>query len=325
MNNRRSIVCAVASLLGLPSAWLPLKAASKELAQMSEPGFTVPPLATDCHVHIFDPEHFPYAAHRRYTPPPATVDDLLRMHDILGLQRAVLVQPSVYGTDNACLLTALRRLGSRARGVAVIDSSFTRAQLEDLLAHGVRGVRINLEVAKDVDPAKAANRLSDAAERLAGLPLLIQVYAALPVIAACAPVIKSLRQRILIDHFGLAKGAAGVQQPGFDELLSLVRLPHVFMKLSGPYQVSTQSPGYADIAPIATALATAAADRVVWGSDWPHTGGTHRPADYKHTDLEPFRPEDDGRNLGLIKDWLPAEAARQKLLVANPAALFGFS
>ena len=297
---------------------------AQERQTVSDPGFKLPPNATDCHSHIFDPENFPYAAGRRYTPPPATVVDLLRMHDRFGLQREVLVQPSVYGTDNSCLLAALRQLGTRACGVAVIDRNFSRSRLDDMVSSGIKGVRINLEVSKNADPALAVEKLQETADQITGSGLMILMYAQLPVILACAPTVRSLKQRVLIDHFGLAKAVGGVTQPGFSDLLGLMASPNVYMKMSGPYQVSDKGPAYDDIAPIARAMLATAPDRVVWGSDWPHTGGSNRPADYKATDLEPFRVEDDGRDIGLIKDWAPDSRLRQKLLVDNPAQLFGF-
>lgn len=284
----------------------------------------VPPQATDCHAHIFDPLRFPYAAARRYTPPPARVADLRTLHARLGVSRVVLVQPSVYGTDNACLLDALAHFGAQARGIAVIDETFSRQQLADLHAAGVRGVRINLEASKQVDVSLAVRRLRTTAETLDDSPLIIQLYAALPVLAACGSIIATLRQQVLIDHFGLAKAARGPEQEGFDALLDLIALPRVWMKLSGPYQISDLGPAYSDIEPVARALLEAAPSRVVWGSDWPHTGGTHRPATYRPTDLEPFRQEDDVRNLELLRQWAPDPAVRQFLLVDNPANLFGW-
>lgn len=292
---------------------------------LTAPGFKMPADATDCHVHIFDPERFPYSAARRYTPPPADVDDLLRLHDRLGIQRAVLVQPSVYGTDNDCLLAALKRLGPRARGIAVIDRTFSRDRIESLVDGGVRGVRLNLEVSKSADASAAIELLQATADRLSGSGLLIQVYAAMRILLACAPTIRSLHHRVLIDHFGLARAAGGTAQEGFAELMALMASPNVYMKLSGPYQISTQAPHYADTAPIAQAMLGASPNRVVWGSDWPHTGGANRPADYKPTDIEPFRTEDDGRNLALVAQWAPDAAQRARLLALNPAQLFGFN
>jgi len=319
--NRRSLIAAI----GASTAWTmtsPLLA--KETNPMASKRGVAPPHATDCHAHIFDPTRFPYSSARRYTPPPATVPELLRMHDSIGIERVVLVQPSVYGTNNECLLDALKQLGERARGVAVINSTFSRTQLEDMHGAGVRGVRINLEVSKDSDTSDALRRLRATVDTLGDAPMLIQVYAALPVILACGPMLRGMRQQVLIDHFGLAKTNQGTGNQDFAALLDLMKSPNVWMKLSGPYQISDATPAYADIAPIAKALISASPRRVVWGSDWPHTGGSNRPADYKPTDLEPFRKEDDQRNFGLVWDWTAQAAMRHRLLVDNPERLYGF-
>ena len=291
---------------------------------MFEPVFEPPPGACDCHAHVFDPARFRYADARRYTPAPATVDDLMRLHDSLGLERVVLVQPSVYGTDNSCMLAALRRLGGRARGVAVIDRSITKGRLLDWYAQGVRGVRINLAVEKNTNASDAIHRLNETVESLGSTPMLIQILAELPTVIACSSTLRALEQRILIDHFGLAKIVDGCVENGFGALLDLVASPNVWMKLSGPYQISGQSTGYADVAPVAQTFIAAAPDRVVWGSDWPHTGGTNRLANYEATEVEPFRDEDDGHNLSLLTDWAPEPAALGRLLAGNPERLFGF-
>lgn len=292
---------------------------------MSSDKRSAPARSADCHVHIFDPERFPYSTRRRYTPPPATVSQLQEMHASLGIDRAVLVQPSVYGTNNHCMLEALTRLGDRARGIAVVDETFGRAQLDDLYAAGVRGVRINLEVSKSADATEALRRLAATAEILGDAPFLIQVYAAMPVILACAPTLRTLQQQVLIDHFGLAKAAHGTDQAGFSELLELLSCSNIWMKLSGPYQISDATPSYDDVAPIAKAMIAASPNRVVWGSDWPHTGGSARPGNYRPTELEPFRKEDDADNFQLVSDWASEEDVRHRLLVDNPARLFGFS
>ncbi|SOD30648.1 Predicted metal-dependent hydrolase, TIM-barrel fold [Variovorax sp. YR752] len=283
-----------------------------------------PARSTDCHVHVFDPGRFPYAAARRYTPPPATVSQLKEMHASLGIDQVVLVQPSVYGTNNDCMLDALKRLGDRARGVAVIDQTFGRDQLDDMFAAGVRGIRMNIEVSKGADATDALRRLSATAEALGGSPLLIQVYAAMPVLLACAPTLRTLHHTVLIDHFGLARTGSDPEKAGFSALLELIASPNIWMKLSGPYQISSASPDYADVTAIAKAMIATSPDRIVWGSDWPHTGGSARPANYRSTDLEPFRTEDDLRNFGLVGKWAPEESLRHRVLVDNPARLFGF-
>jgi 2-pyrone-4,6-dicarboxylate lactonase len=285
-------------------------------------GFELPENTSDCHVHVFDPDHFAYAADRRYTPPAATVDDLVDLHGRLGIERAVLVQPSVYGADNRCLLAALDRLGDRARGVAVIGDRVNVAELNAMHARGVRGVRLNLQVARQSDAASIRSLIVQTSQQLRSLPWIIQIYASLPVIVAVADTLATLPQRVLLDHFGMAKAVEGTSQDGFAELLALLSHPNIHIKLSGPYQISLQGPAYLNVAPIAHSLFSAAASRAVWGSDWPHPGGAQRPVDTRPGDIELFRPEDDARNLGLIADWLPDADQRRQLLVENPGRLF---
>ncbi|MEC5406443.1 amidohydrolase family protein [Paraburkholderia sp. MPAMCS5] len=324
MVDRRQMLVATGAALGATSLFGIGKVMGKELGHMSPIGFTVPAGVVDSHCHIFNPEKFAYSPKRKYTPPPATVQDLQRFHAALHVHRTVLVQPSVYGTDNACLVDALGQLGKDARGIAVIDKSFSGQQLDDLAGAGVVGVRINLEVGKDRDFNSAIMRFEQTVETLRGKPLIVQVYAALPVLADLAQRIQIQPHPVVIDHFGLAKAADGPEQAGMSALIGMMQSRKVFVKLSGPYQISLQKPGYADTAAIGSTLVQAAPDQVIWGSDWPHTGGSERPANAKPTDIEAFRSEDEGRNFALVKSWAPQAAQRHKLLVENATSLFGF-
>jgi predicted TIM-barrel fold metal-dependent hydrolase len=298
---------------------------SKSLGHMSPISFRVPEGTTDCHCHIFDPERFPYSPKRRYTPPPATVSDLRRFHEAMGVERTVLVQPSVYGTDNACLAASLKQLGANARGIAVINKSFSEQQIDDLMGAGVRGVRINLEVGKDRNSEEAYRRLMETVDTLRGRPAVIQIFAALEVIDSLAPRNQAQPHQVVLDHFGFAKAAKGPRQEGFSSLAGLMSSGKVFVKLSAPYRISKLKPGYPDTKSIGRALVEAAPNQVVWATDWPHTGTTERPSDARLTDIEPFREEDDGANFSLVKYWASNQLAREKLLVDNPASLFGFS
>jgi predicted TIM-barrel fold metal-dependent hydrolase len=241
-------------------------------------GFEVPSGACDCHVHVFEPGRFPYSASRRYTPGQASVDDLLALQRTLGLTRIVLVQPSVYGVDHACMLDALRRLGTRAKGVGVIDEAMAPSAILELDRAGIRGASINLEVARQRDPADAARRLRKVADRIPP-HWHMQIYTALPVIAALKEEIAGLPMPAVIDHFGLARAEGGPGQPGFEDLLTLVSSGRTYVKLSAPYLISKRSPNYDDVAGVARALVKACPDRVLWGSNWPHTGGANRRPD----------------------------------------------
>jgi len=281
--------------------------------------FDVPRGACDCHVHVFDPAHFPYDSGRIYTPPEASIDDLRNLQSALHVHRVVVVAPSVYGIDNSCTINAVRRLGARARGVVVIDKSITAAELDDIAAVGVRGVRLNLETAGDTDAVTAKRTLNAIAEQLRGRDWHIQFDTRLSVIAALKHDIAALPFPVIISHFGRARAALGPSQPGFDDLLGLVKSGRVYVKISAPYRTSDKSPDFTDAAPLAQALVAANPDRVLWGSNWPHPGRGPTP-----TAIAPPYPNDDGCVFNLLPKWVSDSAIRQKILVDNPARLYGF-
>jgi predicted TIM-barrel fold metal-dependent hydrolase len=290
------------------------------------PAFEFPAGACDSHVHVFGPfDRFPLWAGRRYTPGPASVENLLALQRALRLSRVVVVQASPQGTDNACLVDALQRLpdgGSQARGVAVVDEKTTDAELKAMHRAGVRGVRVNLESQGEHDPAAAGRQLREAAARAAPLGWHVQTYTTLPVLASVADTIRALSVPLVIDHFGRPAAARGPAEPGFDVLLSLVGSGRVYVKLSAGYRISDH-PDWADVAPIARALVDANPDRIVWGTDWPHPGagqGGVRTADV----VEPFFPIDDGRALNRLREWIADPLRLRRILVDNPARLYDF-
>ncbi len=281
--------------------------------------FDIPRGACDCHVHIFDPVHFPYFSGRLYSPPEASIDDLRSLQSALHFERVVVVTPSVYGIDNACTVNAVRELGARARGVAVIDKSVSAAMLDELAGAGMRGVRLNLETAGENDPAAAKRILAATAAQLTGRNWHIQINTHLAVISALKSDIMGLPMPVIFDHFGGAKAAPGPGQPGFADLLDLVKSGHAYVKISAAYRTSDKTPDFPDTAPLAQALVAANPDRVVWGSNWPHPGRGPSP-----TALAPPYPNDDGRVLNLLPTWVADAAVRKKILVDNPARLYGF-
>jgi predicted TIM-barrel fold metal-dependent hydrolase len=299
------------------------------LAAASQPStpvrFTVPPGACDCHTHVFgNPQRFPYAATRTYTPESASVDEMRALHRALHMDRVVIVQPSVYGTDNACTLDAIRALGPRARGVAVIDEQTTDAALDALKQGGIRGVRINLLTSGERDPGVARRRFDAAVGRVRGARWHVQIYTELPIAVALGDRIAASPVPVVFDHFAGAQAALGTTQPGFDALLDLVRGGHVYVKISGAYRSSTRAPDFADVAPLARALIAANRARIVWGSDWPHPDSSRLPG-RAVTDIAPLLQIDDGRVLNQLEAWAPDAADRAAILVANPAALYGFA
>ena len=280
---------------------------------------------TDCHIHIIGPpERYPMNPARVYTPGQASVADLQAMRARTGIARNVLVQPSFYGTDNRCMLDALAELGDSARGVAVVDPHIPDQALRDLHAGGVRGLRLNLETGGDRDAQGAGARIAALAPRLPALGWHVQIYAALSVIAAAAQTIADSPVPVVIDHFGLAKADGGVGQPGFSALVELVRGGRAYVKLSAPHRISSAGPDHADAAPLARALIEAGPERMLWGSDWPHTVRTpgQNPSPLE---VHPFLAVDDVRDLAAVRGWTGDEALARAILVDNPTRLYGFT
>jgi predicted TIM-barrel fold metal-dependent hydrolase len=257
---------------------------------------------------------------RAYTPPEASLAELLAMRRRLGISRNVLIQPSFYGTDNRCMLDAMVELGDTARGVAVVASDIAETELAKLDAQGVRGIRMNLATKESRDLKAAAATLDEMAKRIDHLGWHIQIYAALPVIAALADRIATLPVDAVIDHFGMAQAKDGVGQPGFAALLDMVRSRKAYVKLSALYRIS-QISGYFDVAPIARALIAAGPDRLLWGSDWPHTD---RVPGRAALELHPFRSIDDSFALGLLSEWCGDKDVARMILVETPARLYRF-
>jgi predicted TIM-barrel fold metal-dependent hydrolase len=287
--------------------------------------FDVPAGACDTHVHVIpDPAKFPFWSGRVYTPPVDTAEDLLALQKALHLDRVVIVTPSVYGTDNSATLDGIKQLGQeRARGVAVIGPQTSAADLDAMHKGGIRGIRVNLEQAGVADPAVATQRLDEAVNRLAGIPWHLQIYARLTLVAALKDRFAALPMPVVFDHFAGAQAARGVSQPGFDAVVDLVRSGKAYVKISGAYRASSQVPDYAEVAPFARALIEANVDRIVWGTDWPHPDSRILP-DRRATDIAPALPVDDGRLLNLLAEWAPDPAMRRRILVDNPARLYGY-
>ncbi len=284
--------------------------------------FRVPSGACDCHTHVFgDPARFPFFAGRTYTPEAASVAEMRKLHRALHATRVVIVQPSVYGTDNACTLDGIRQLAPNARGVAVIDERTTDAMLDEMHDTGVRGIRINLATVGQNDPEIGRRRLVAAIERVRARGWHVQMYTQLPVIAALQHEVAASPVPIVFDHFGGAQAAGGIAQPGFDVLLDLVRRGRAYVKVSAPYRGSTSAPDYADMAPLAKALIAANAQRILWGTDWPHpdTAPGRQPGE-----VSPLRQIDDGRVFNQFAVWVPDASTRKTILVDNPASLYGF-
>lgn len=287
------------------------------------PSFHVPERACDCHTHVFGPpDRYPFSPDRRYMPGRAEVGDLLTLHRGLGIARVVIVQPSPYGTDNRCTIDALRRIGASSRGVAVIGQAVTDRELSAMHEAGVRGVRLNFETLGVHAPRLIAQQLQWTRDRVASLGWHVQMFIGAAILAQLGEEIRRLEIPVVVDHFGGARAELGMKQPGLDVLLDLVRDGLVWVKLSAAQRVSS-APDCADAAELARAFIGANPGRVVWGSDWPHPGRPPGVAPKAH-EPEAFMPVNDGRALNRLAEWVDDAGMLRRILVDNPARLYGF-
>lgn len=283
-------------------------------AGTNRPSLLLPPLACDSHMHIFDARFAP-SPHWPRTPPHAPVAAYRQLQQRLGTSRTVVVTPSTYGTDNACTLDALDQLGDSACGVAVVDAVVDGTELSRLAARRVRGLRVNF-----VSPQSWGTTTPEMLATLAGKVARhadcggwhIQVFAHPEQIVALEPVLRALPVPLVIDHLGRIDPAEGLSAPAWGTLQRLLDGGNTWVKLSGAYMRSTvQGPSYADTLPLGRALVQAAPERLVWGSDWPHT--TEQPGTVNDADL-----------VDLLQAWAGTDAAMDRILVDNPARLYGF-
>ena len=300
----------------------------ESLAKAAQPAtpvnFDVPADACDCHTHIHgDPDQFPFFAGRVYTPETALPEEMAALHRALRIKRVVIVTPSVYGTDNSATLYGMKARGPDARGVAVIDDNTADGDLDAMGKAGMRGIRLNLATSGSNDTGLARQRFQSALPRMASRNWHIQIYTNLAVIVGIKDLVLAAPVPVVLDHFGGAQAALGSGQPGFADLMELVRSGKAYVKISGAYRASTQAPDYPDVAPLAKALIAANAERIIWGTDWPHPNSVTGPG-RKVTDITPLRQIDDGALMNQLPVLAPDPATRRTILVDNPARLYGF-
>lgn len=296
----------------------------------SQPGtsvnFDVPAGACDCLTHIFgDPTQFPLSPARTYTPQTASIAEMQSLHRALHTQRVVIVQPTIYGADNLCTVDAIRQLGPRARGVAVIDSSTSDAALDEMDRDGIRGIRVNLETVGLSDPAIARERFQAAIDRVKGRRSWhIQIYTRPHIIDAMRDLLETCPVHVSFDHFGGARLRDGsIEHAGFALLLDLLRAGKASVKLSAPYLASKAAPDFGDVVPLARTLIAANPEQVLWGTNWPHPN-SGRGEGRKASDISPLRQVDDGFILNLLPIWAPGAELRKAILADNPARVYGF-
>ena len=265
----------------------------------------LPAGAWDCHAHVIgDPARFPLSPGRSYEPPRAPLDDYLATLDRLGIERGFLVQPSVYGFDNRCMLAALERADGRLLGVAVPAPDTEHRELEALHRQGVRAVRCNLLNPGGLDIATAL--LWQPALRALGWHIVLHI--AVQEVVDARALVARFDVPVVIDHMGRpAPGRTDPSAPGLQTLVDLVREGACYVKLSAPYRMSSASPPWRDVAPLARALVDARVDACLWGSDWPHTD----------TD-EPVRTDD---LLDALDSWCPDSNVLRRIALAADARL----
>lgn len=277
-----------------------------------KPALAVPALACDTHAHILGPAvEFPYIEERVYTPPDCLLPDYLAMLGALGMERCVLVQPSVYGSDNRVMLAALRRLGNMARGVAVMDADIDADELNVMHEAGVRGLRVNLVDRRDKSGGLPLADLAALAGRVGELGWHVELLVHVNEIAGFEEALSALPVPVVFGHLGYAPAELGVQDAGFQSLLRMAEKGRAWVKLTGPYRLTREALPYPSVLPFAHELARRCPQQLLWGSDWPHVM------------LKGAMP-DDARLLDLLSEWLPDAQLRQQVLVDNPARLYGF-
>ncbi|HET7362613.1 MAG TPA: amidohydrolase family protein [Burkholderiales bacterium] len=288
------------------------------------PAEPLPAHAADCHMHVFGPyERFPLAAERAYNVPEAPLAAHERMKAEVGLERTVLVQASGHGLDNRAMLAALGELGPRGRGVAVVAPQTPLADLQRMHKVGVRGVRLNLYTFAARHPGEPAALLRTYERLIAPLGWHLQLFCEPLILLALAPAIAHSSVPIVVDHMGLPDAAQGLDQPVFQCVLELCATGRAWAKLAGADRITRGTGNLRDALPFLRALAQAAPQRLVWGSDWPNIG-FHSRSQVHDDSLLPHRELDAGELLDLLAEAVPDAATRDAILARNPAALYSF-
>jgi 2-pyrone-4,6-dicarboxylate lactonase len=275
----------------------------------SKPRYRPPAGAVDAHCHVFGPEAvFPFAPERKYTPCDAPKQKLFELRDFLGFDKNVIVQATCHGKDNRALVDALKSSDGRAKGVATVGEEITEAELEEMDAAGVRGVRFNfLRRLVDFTPRAV---LLKVAEKVAPFGWHVVVYFEAQDLAELKPFFTSLPVPVVVDHMGRPDVTLGVDHPQFQAFLNLLAEHEtIWSKVSCPERLSVQGPPYDDVVPYAAAIVERFPNRVLWGTDWPHPNmKSHMP--------------DDGQLVDFIPRIAPSDDLQHGLLVDNPMRLY---
>jgi len=287
-------------------------------SEISPIKLAIPAHACDSHAHTFGPyANYPLSDERSYTPAEHTGADFIAHLDQIGFERGVLVTGSACGTDNGSIIDALKRYPTRLRGVAVPDPDVTDRQLDDMSQIGMRGVRVNLfkrngqAVYKNGVGIEVIEKL---APRLRARGWHVQIWIHAPDLVEMAPRLLKLDLPLVIDHMGRMSTALGIEDPGFQMLCRLIGEGKAWTKISGADRLTQHGAPYDDVDPMAQALISANVERLVWGSDWPHINY-----------FEANHVPNDGDLVNVLTRWLPRVQDLQRVLVDNPAKLYGWN
>lgn len=274
------------------------------------PKFNMPPNSCDTHCHVFGPgDIFPFADTRKYTPPDSSKEKLRKLHEVLGIERAVIVQASCHGTDNRAMLDAISASDGRYRGVCNASSEFSADDFKKLHDGGIRGVRFNF--VKHLGGAPNLDKMWEIIDRVGDLPWHVELHFDAKDLMEYESVIDAIPLPVVIDHMGRIPVADGLHQAPFQSLLQKLRdSDKLWVKVSGSERISAAGPPFIDAAPFGAACIEAAPDRCIWGTDWPHPNVKTMPNDADLVDIIPH--------------MIPDADLQQKVLVENPAKLFGF-
>jgi predicted TIM-barrel fold metal-dependent hydrolase len=284
--------------------------------EIRSPKIIFPAGAVDCHAHICGPaSQFPYAQERIYTPPDAILESYQALLKMLGVDRAVLVQPSVYGTDNRAMLAALKAHPKQLRGVAVIPSNaqdVTEAYLEELHNAGVRGIRCNIVDVADKSAGLPIEHLRNLANRIKPFGWHLELLMHVNEYPNLAKVFKNFPVDLVFGHFGYSHAKYGVKNEGFQGLLELLKNGQAWVKMTGPYRICDGDLPYADMRPLNDAVIKANPNRLVWGTDWPHV-------------MVKKQMPHDADLCDLLGSWVQDKNLRKSILVDNPCILYNFA
>lgn len=277
----------------------------------SKPKLKLPAGACDAHVHVFGPRgRFPFAEERRYTPSDAPKELLFKLHERLGIQHCVIVQPACHGADNSVTIDAIAATRGSYKGVALVPVTISDAELKRLDAAGLCGARFHYMTHLAKGPQ--VDEVISFGNRLANIGWHLQIHMEAELIADLTPALKRSPVPVVIDHMGRIDASLGLEQPAFRALLALLADKNVWVKVSGADRITRQDPPYSDAVPFARKLVAEFSDRCVWGTDWPHPNH-----------LGPI--PDDGMLVDILAEIAPSETARQALLVDNPKRFYRFA